>query len=126
MTKVEQHVYRQSERDALLRDTDAQTFRKNARILAVLQTIPFLVYTDRGPMQGQAGDWLVTNHPDDDPGSDLWTISAERMASTYEPVIEPLPHQPGDEHQYTGLICEVCGMKGQVQVTIVPMVVPYE
>jgi hypothetical protein len=81
---VEQHIYRQSERDALLQDTDARTFRKTARILAVQQTLPFIVYTDRGPMQGAAGDWLVTNHPDDDPGSDLWTISAERMASTYE------------------------------------------
>jgi hypothetical protein len=35
-------------------------------------------------MAGKAGDYLVTNHPDDDAGSDLWTISAERMDNTYE------------------------------------------
>ena len=35
-------------------------------------------------MVGHAGDYLVTNHPDDDSGSDLWTISRERLEATYE------------------------------------------
>jgi hypothetical protein len=81
----EQRVYKQGDRDALLANPSGQAFRKTARIIAIQQEHPFIVYTDRGPMTGQAGDWLVTNHPDDDPGSDLWTISAERMAGTYEP-----------------------------------------
>lgn len=63
-----------------------QNFRKTARIAAVKMFSPFVVKTDRGPMRGVAGDWLVTNHPDDDPGSDLWTISDERMRATYEEV----------------------------------------
>jgi len=29
-------------------------------------------------------------------------------------------HKPGEQHTYTGLICEVCGVKGQVRVSIVP------
>lgn len=56
---------------------------KRARIVAVLLAGPATVETDRGPMTAAAGDWLVTNHPDDDPGSDLWTISNDRMRSTY-------------------------------------------
>lgn len=68
------------------------TFRKRARILAERMAVEFEVETDRGPMRGHPGDWLATNHPDDDPGSDLWTISAERMESTYEPV-----YSDGDE-----------------------------
>ncbi len=60
-------------------------FRKKARVLAVEMAADFTVETDRGVMQGHAGDWLVTNHPDDDPGSDVWSISQERMTSTYEP-----------------------------------------
>jgi hypothetical protein len=65
------------------------TYRKKARILALEMESPFVVETDRGPMTGQPGDYLVTNHPDDDPGSDLWSISAARMASTYEPLEDP-------------------------------------
>ncbi len=62
-----------------------EAYRKKARVLAIRMDAPFVVETDRGLMKGAAGDWLVTNHPDDDPGSDLWSISAERMAATYEP-----------------------------------------
>jgi hypothetical protein len=62
------------------------SFVKIARILALRIAVPFIVHTDRGPMRGEAGDWLATNHPDDDPGSDLWTISDERMAATYQVV----------------------------------------
>jgi hypothetical protein len=80
----EQIVFKQGDRDALIASPLAQTFRKTARIIAVRQDKPFLVYTDRGPMTGAAGDWLVTNHPDDDSGSDLWTVSDERMHATYE------------------------------------------
>jgi hypothetical protein len=63
--------------------------RKSARILAIVSMLPFVVETDRGPMTGVAGDYIVTNHPDDDPGSDLWTISAERFESTYR-VVSPI------------------------------------
>jgi hypothetical protein len=80
-----QVVFTQDDRPALLGDSKATVYKKRARILAVQLDKPFIVYTDRGPMQGSPGDWLVTNHPDDDPGSDLWTISAERMANTYDP-----------------------------------------
>jgi len=83
--KVPQKVYTQKDRATLLADVRATSHRKTARIIAVQQDQAFIVYTDRGPMTGMAGDWLVTNHPGDDPGSDLWTISAERMATTYEP-----------------------------------------
>jgi hypothetical protein len=62
-----------------------EAYRKKSRVLAIQMHEPFVVETDRGLMKGVAGDWLVTNHPDDDPGSDLWSISAERMAATYEP-----------------------------------------
>jgi hypothetical protein len=72
-------------RNALVAHGEAATFRKKARILAVRMTAPFVVTTEHGDMAGVAGDWLATNHPDDDPGSDVWPISAERMAVTYEP-----------------------------------------
>jgi hypothetical protein len=85
-TAPEQRVYKQGDQVALVADPAGVCYRKRARIIAVQQDQPFIVYTDRGPMTGQAGDWLVTNHPEDDPGSDLWTISAERMANTYEEV----------------------------------------
>lgn len=62
---------------------NAGTFVKVARILAVQVRVPFIVQTDRGPMRGAPGDWLVTNHPEDDAGSDIWCISDERMRSTY-------------------------------------------
>lgn len=74
------------DRPLILETTRRQDFRKTARIVAVKMFSPFVVNTDRGPMRGQKGDWLVTNHPDDDPGSDLWTISDERMQATYEEV----------------------------------------
>jgi hypothetical protein len=60
------------------------TVRKKARAVARRMTESFDVETDRGVMHGEAGDWLVTNHPEDDPGSDVWTISDERMQATYE------------------------------------------
>jgi hypothetical protein len=88
MSTMEEHDrvrFTQDDRPALVGDANAKVFRKHARILAVQLTEPFTVETDRGPMVGHAGDWLVTNHPDDDPGSDLWTISAERMTNTYDP-----------------------------------------
>lgn len=81
----ERMIFTQAYRDILLASDDIATFRKTSRIVAVEMTMPFAVETDRGLMTGESGDWLVTNHPDDDPGSDLWTISAERMAGTYEP-----------------------------------------
>ena len=109
-----QVIYTQDDRDALLRDTNATTHRKTARILAVQQDAPFMVHTDRGPMSGMPGDYLVTNHPDDDAGSDLWTISAERMANTY--VAAPTPH-PGEQHTFD-THCTACGEPGQLFVAV--------
>lgn len=65
--------------------------RKTARIVATRVLEPFTVMTEHGEMRAEAGDWLVTNHPDDDPGSDLWPISDERMRATYRVAEEPLP-----------------------------------
>lgn len=62
----------------------ARVIRKRARAIAVKMDFPFSVVTSQGTMAGEPGDWLVTNHPDDDPGSDIWPVSAERMAATYE------------------------------------------
>jgi len=76
--------FTQGHRATLLGNMGALTFRKMARIVAVQIKLPFTVATDRGVMVGEAGDWLATNCPDDDPGSDLWSISAARMAATYE------------------------------------------
>ena len=73
----------QADRGTIIRT--GAPFRKKARILAVQLHFAFTVETDRGVMEGFPGDWLVTNHPDDDPGSDVWTISNARMQSTYEP-----------------------------------------
>lgn len=86
MSKVEQDIFKQADREYLFggHNMEVRTFTKRARIMAVQMTRPFIVYTDRGPMTGVAGDWLVTNHSEDDPGSDLWSISDERMQSTYD------------------------------------------
>lgn len=62
------------------------TYRKTARIIATEIPHQFEVETDQGVIRGDAGDFLATNHPDDDPGSDVWPISAERMAATYRRV----------------------------------------
>ena len=78
--------FSQAARQDLIVDPVAEAFKKKSRILAIMISEPFTVETDRGIMTGEAGDYLVTNHPDDDPGSDLWSISAERMNSTYERV----------------------------------------
>ena len=71
------------DRDWMIADPNTDTFRKTARIVAVHMDVPFTVETDRGTMTGAPGDWLVTNHPDDDPGSDVWSISDARMRATY-------------------------------------------
>lgn len=76
----------QRHRDAVLSHPNARTFRKTARVVAIQSAIPFTVETDRGVMEGRPGDWVVTNHPEDDGGSDLWSVSAERMEATYEEV----------------------------------------
>ena len=88
-------TYTQADRPELLAREDAQSFRKTARIVAVQMSEAFTVRTDRGPMIGAAGDWLVTNHPADDPGSDMWVISNERMESTY--VVTERHDFPGGE-----------------------------
>lgn len=61
------------------------TVRKRARTIAVKQHEAFTVDTDQGTIGGKAGDYLVTNHPDDDPTSDVWPVSEERFRATYEP-----------------------------------------
>ena len=70
--KVERTVG-QADRALLLAHPEALAYRKRSRILAIQMQAAFTVETDRGPMKGSAGDFLVTNHPEDDPGSDLWT-----------------------------------------------------
>ena len=86
------YIYTQADRQTVIDEARSLTgpiggiYRKRARIVAIRLEEPFRVATDRGLMQGAAGDWLVTNHPDDDPGSDVWSISDERMRATYEPV----------------------------------------
>lgn len=82
---------RQADRDIILDHLDRRVFRKTARIVAVMAYADFTIETDRGLMKGCAGDWAVTNHPDDDPSSDIWTISAERMAATYEELLDEDP-----------------------------------
>ena len=84
MAQLIEH-FAQSFRDTLVTRPDGVVRRKTSRIIAVQIPVPFTVETDRGVMAGEAGDWLVTNHPDDDAGSDLWSISDARMQSTYEP-----------------------------------------
>jgi len=108
-----QRIYTQDDRSLLLEDPTATSHRKTARIIAVQQTAPFMVHTDRGPMSGMPGDWLVTNHPDDDKGSDLWTISAERMKATYEPA----NHKHEGQHRFK-TACLDCGENGQLFVAI--------
>ena len=76
-------IYGQESIASLLADPRGKALRKRYRIIAVQLDQDFVVETDRGPMTASAGDWLVTNHPDDDPGSDVWSISDERMRSTY-------------------------------------------
>lgn len=87
-TSPEQEVVKQGSHERILDAEGSGVYRKTSRIVAVQMDKAFIVYTDRGPMTGQPGDWLAMNHPDDDPESDIWTISAERMANTYEPVPE--------------------------------------
>lgn len=89
-----ERTVRQEDRPLLLAHPEALAYRKRSRILAIQMQAAFRVETDRGPMVGQPGDFLVTNHPDDDPGSDLWTVSAERMAATYDLVDEDVRYTP--------------------------------
>jgi hypothetical protein len=86
-------------RERVLNAHQGEVFGKKARIVAVTVPYPFIVHTDRGPMQGHAGDWLVANHPADDPRSDIWTISDERMQATYI-LIDQQTGRPG-LHSFT-------------------------
>lgn len=64
-------------------------YEKSARIVAVQMSGRFHVETDHGVMTGDAGDWLATNHPDDDSSSDVWPIGAARFAASYRPWVDP-------------------------------------
>lgn len=81
--------FTQADRQKLIDDPEAQALTKRSRILAIQLLEPFTVETDRGVMTGDVGDWLVTNHPDDDATSDLWSISDERMKATYVSIDTP-------------------------------------
>jgi len=70
-------------RDTILTDPEHRTLRKSARILAIESHRSFVVATEQGVVAGSPGDWLVMNHPDDDPGGDAWPVSAERFEATY-------------------------------------------
>lgn len=89
LTKVVEITITQADRATILDSPWQMIARKRARIVAIKMRTAFVVETDRGDMEGAAGDWLVTNHPDDDPGSDIWSISDERMRNTYDPGPEP-------------------------------------
>jgi hypothetical protein len=75
----------QSDRWALLEHPDAKVVRKRSRTVVLRMDGPFSVSTEHGVMSGNAGDYLATNHPDDDASSDVWPISAERFEATYDP-----------------------------------------
>lgn len=107
MTEPVIHVT-QEHRDTLIADPTGRVVRKRSRAIALQMHVPFTVETDRGLMRGEAGDWLMTNHPDDDPGSDLWSISDARFQQTYEPAIAP---------SVEGLLIEVNRMLGDVTKT---------
>jgi hypothetical protein len=77
----------QIERSEILTDPRRHTFKKRTRIVALLMLGPFVVETEHGPVSGNAGDWLATNHPDDDPGSDIWPISDKRLRATYTELV---------------------------------------
>ena len=78
------HIKQEDRNARLVRYPGTRAYRKAARVLARQLFEDCTVETDRGVMRAYVGDWLVTNHPDDDAESDLWTISDERMRSTYE------------------------------------------
>jgi hypothetical protein len=62
-----------------------QTVKKRARTIVVKMDQAFSVQTEHGTIAGERGDYLATNHPDDDPTSDVWPVSAERFNATYGP-----------------------------------------
>lgn len=86
-------VYTAADRDDLiedalssLNDPAAIVAQKTARVIARTILAPFVVDTEHGQMLANAGDYLVTNHPDDDPSSDVWPVSAERFSRSYKEV----------------------------------------
>lgn len=89
MSKARRRVelaFDQSDRDALLLGPlgPVRSYRPTGRILARRIGRPFTLETAHGRVQGAAGDYVATAHPDDDPGADMWLVSAERMASHAE------------------------------------------
>lgn len=77
--------FRQRDRNAkLIESPESSVYRKRARVIARRIERPFAVETAHGILHAESGDWLATNHDDDDPSSDIWPISDERMRATYE------------------------------------------
>lgn len=40
------------------------------------------------------------------------------------PAADPSPHEPGDPHRYGPIECQVCGQRGQINISIEPQNVP--
>lgn len=58
--------------------------RKTARIIARQLDHRFTVETDHGTVSAAAGDYIVTNHPDDDASStEVWPVSRARFEGSY-------------------------------------------
>lgn len=88
MNKPLVQVYTSADHDELVEsalgpEPEAIVARKTARVIARKISTPFVVDTDHGQLVANVGDYLVTNHPEDDPSSDVWPVSAERFAASY-------------------------------------------
>lgn len=83
------HKFTSADRPGLI--GHGRPFKKRARVIAIQVQEDFVVETEHGVMSAHAGDWLVTNHPDDDPSSDVWPVSHERFTESYVPAREDKP-----------------------------------
>lgn len=76
--------YTADDRADLLTHPTGFIAHKTARVVAIKLGHAFTVDTAHGQMVASPGDYLVTNHPDDDPSSDVWPVEAERFERTYQ------------------------------------------
>lgn len=79
-------VFTRNVREQLLSHPRAKVARKRSRTVVVKIDSPFTVDTEHGNVIANAGDYLATNHPDDDPSSDVWPVSAERFNRSYKEI----------------------------------------